>query len=38
MIKGKSVEEIRESFQVRNDFTKEEEELVRKENEWCQNK
>lgn len=38
MIKGKSVEEIRESFGIRNDFTKDEEELVRKENAWCENK
>lgn len=38
MLKGKTVEEIREAFGIRNDFTKEEEELVRRENEWCENK
>ena len=36
MIKGKSPEEIRATFNIRNDFTPEEEEQVRKENEWCE--
>jgi S-phase kinase-associated protein 1 len=34
MIKGKSVEEIRKTFNVQNDFTPEEEEAIKKENEW----
>lgn len=34
MIKGRSVEEIRATFNIENDFTKEEEEALRKENEW----
>ena len=36
-IKGKSTEEIRALFNIKNDFTPEEEEQVRKENEWCEN-
>jgi S-phase kinase-associated protein 1 len=35
LIKGKTVEEIRKTFNIRNDFTPEEEDLVRKENDWC---
>ena len=35
MIKGKSTEAIREMFGIENDFTKEEEAELRKENEWC---
>lgn len=35
MIKGKSPEEIRTLFNIQNDFTPEEEEQVRRENEWC---
>lgn len=38
MIKGKSPEEIRRTFNIRNDFTPEEEEAVRKENEWCEDR
>jgi len=38
MIKGKSVEEIRKTFNIVNDFTPEEEEQIRKENEWCEDK
>ena len=38
MIKGKSVEEIRKHFNIENDFTPEEEEKIRKENEWCEEK
>lgn len=34
MIKGKTVEEIRKTFNIKNDFTPEEEETIRKENEW----
>lgn len=36
MIKGKTPEQIREIFGIENDFTPEEEEAVRKENEWCE--
>ncbi|RUS14415.1 E3 ubiquitin ligase complex SCF subunit sconC [Endogone sp. FLAS-F59071] len=38
MIKGKSPEEIRKTFNIVNDFTPEEEEQVRKENEWVEEK
>lgn len=34
MIKGKNPEEIRKTFNIENDFTPEEEEQIRKENEW----
>lgn len=36
MIKGKTPEEIRKLFNIVNDFTPEEEEQVRKENEWLE--
>ncbi|XP_037431016.1 SKP1-like protein 11 [Triticum dicoccoides] len=36
-IKDKSVEEVREIFKIENDFTKEEEEAVRKDNAWAFN-
>ena len=36
MIHGKTPEEIRNLFNIENDFTPEEEEQVRKENEWCE--
>lgn len=35
MIKGKSVEEIRKTFNIVNDFTPEEEAQIKKENEWA---
>ena len=38
MIKGKSPEEIRKTFNIKNDFTAAEEEQIRKENEWCEEK
>eukprot|EP01111_Echinosteliopsis_oligospora_P015058 TRINITY_DN582_c0_g1_i1.p1 TRINITY_DN582_c0_g1~~TRINITY_DN582_c0_g1_i1.p1 ORF type:complete len:162 (-),score=48.32 TRINITY_DN582_c0_g1_i1:57-542(-) len=38
MIKGKTPEEIRKTFNIKNDFTPEEEEAIRKENEWCEEK
>lgn len=38
MIKGKTPDEIRKTFNIKNDFTPEEEEQVRKENEWCEEK
>lgn len=34
MFKGKSVDEIRKEFNIKNDFTPEEEAQIRKENEW----
>ena len=37
MLKGKSVEEIRNIFGIENDFTPEEEEEIKKENNWCEN-
>lgn len=38
MIKGKTPEEVRKTFNIKNDFTAAEEEQVRKENEWCEEK
>ncbi|XP_067030398.1 S-phase kinase-associated protein 1-like [Acropora muricata] len=38
MIKGKTPEQIRKTFNIKNDFTPEEEEQVRRENEWCEEK
>ncbi|XP_026439792.1 SKP1-like protein 1B [Papaver somniferum] len=35
MIKGKTAEEIRKTFNIKNDFTPEEEEEVRRENQWA---
>ncbi|XP_074312931.1 SKP1-like protein 1A isoform X1 [Silene latifolia] len=35
MIKGKTPEEIRKAFNIKNDFTPEEEEEIRKENQWA---
>lgn len=35
MIKGKTVEEIRKTFNIKNDFTPEEEEEIRRENQWA---
>lgn len=37
-IKGKGPEEIRKTFNIQNDFTPEEEALVRQENQWCEEK
>ncbi|TFJ86254.1 hypothetical protein NSK_002462 [Nannochloropsis salina CCMP1776] len=36
MIKGKTPEEIRRTFNITNDFTPEEEAQVREENKWCE--
>merc|ERR1711916_114461 len=36
LIKGKSPEEIRKTFNIVNDFTPEEEAQVREENKWCE--
>ncbi|KAL7727824.1 hypothetical protein ACLKA6_019760 [Drosophila palustris] len=38
MIRGKTTEEIRETFNMENDFTPEQLEQVRRENEWCEEK
>lgn len=38
MIKGRTVEEIRKMFNIINDFTPEEEEQIRKENAWCEDR
>lgn len=38
LMKGKPPEEIRKAFNIQNDFSPEEEEQVRKENEWCKEK
>ncbi|KAE9448608.1 hypothetical protein C3L33_19494, partial [Rhododendron williamsianum] len=35
MIKGKTPEEIRKTFNIKNEFTPEEEEEVRRENAWA---
>lgn len=36
MIKGKTPEDLRKLFNIKNDFTPEEEEQVRRENSWCE--
>ena len=36
IIRGKSVDEIREKFGIINDFTPEEEEEINNENKWCE--
>eukprot|EP00543_Licmophora_paradoxa_P014650 CAMPEP_0202457926 /NCGR_PEP_ID=MMETSP1360-20130828/17721_1 /ASSEMBLY_ACC=CAM_ASM_000848 /TAXON_ID=515479 /ORGANISM="Licmophora paradoxa, Strain CCMP2313" /LENGTH=167 /DNA_ID=CAMNT_0049078155 /DNA_START=27 /DNA_END=530 /DNA_ORIENTATION=+ len=36
MIKGKTPEEIRTTFNITNDFSPEEENQVREENKWCE--
>jgi len=38
MIKGKTPEEIRKTFNIQNDFTPEEEEQIRRENEWAEDR
>jgi len=38
MIRGKSPEEIRKTFNITNDFTPEEEEQIRRENEWAEDR
>mmetsp|Transcript_6286 Transcript_6286/g.11878 ORF Transcript_6286/g.11878 Transcript_6286/m.11878 type:complete len:166 (+) Transcript_6286:171-668(+) len=36
MIKGRTPEEIRQTFNITNDFSPEEEAQVREENKWCE--
>lgn len=36
MIRGKTVEQIRQEFNIVNDFTEEEEARIREENKWCE--
>lgn len=36
MIKGKTPEEIRKHFNIKNDFTEEEEKAIREENRWAE--
>jgi S-phase kinase-associated protein 1 len=36
LIKGKTAEQIRKILQIENDFTPEEEEEIRKQNDWCE--
>lgn len=38
MIKGKTPDEIRKTFNIQNDFTPEEEEQIRRENEWAEDR
>ncbi|CAN6604784.1 suppressor of kinetochore protein 1 [Trichomonascus vanleenenianus] len=38
MIRGKSPEEIRKTFNIQNDFTPEEEAQIRRENEWAEDR
>lgn len=38
MIKGKTAEEIRKTFNITNDFTKDEEQQIRRENEWAEDR
>jgi len=38
MIKGKSPDEIRKTFNIQNDFTPEEEEQIRRETEWAEDR
>ena len=37
-VEGKTPEEIRKTFNIKNDFTAAEKEQIRKENEWCKEK
>lgn len=38
MIKGKTHEELKKTFNIKNDFSAALDEQVRKENEWCEDK
>lgn len=35
LVKGKTTEQLREMFNIENDFTPEEEEQIKKESKWC---
>lgn len=35
LMKGKSPEEVRELFKIKNDYDKDEEKKIRKENQWA---
>ena len=36
MIEGKTTQQLRDQFSIENDFTPEEEERIRRENEWAE--
>src|SRR5699024_9509906 len=38
MIRGRTPEEIRKKFNIINDYTTQEEEQIRRESEWCEDK
>ena len=38
MMKSKNAAEMRKLFNIENDLTPEEEEQIRRENEWCEEK
>ena len=38
MIKSKTVDEVRATFNIENDFDPNEEEAIRRENEWCEDR
>ena len=38
MIRGKTAEDIRKTFNIKNDFTPSEEDQIKRENEWCEDK
>ncbi|KAJ1968601.1 suppressor of kinetochore protein mutant, partial [Dimargaris verticillata] len=38
MLKGRTPEDIRSTFNIPNDFTPEEEEQIRKENQWAEDR
>lgn len=38
MVKGKTPEEIRRTFNIQNDFTPEEEDQIRRENQWAEDR
>ena len=38
MIKGKTPEEIRKTFDIKDDLTPSQKEQIKKENDWCEEK